>query len=95
MATKELNTKNARFDTRLTKEQKDFFERAAILGGFRSLTDFVVVALQEKAKEIVSERERIIASQKDSEIFFDAVINPKSPNKELIKTADEFKALLS
>ena len=95
MATKEINTKNARFDTRLTKEQKDFFERAAILGGFRSLTDFVVVALQEKAKEIVSERERIIASQKDSEIFFDAVINPKSPNKELAKAADEFKALFS
>lgn len=92
MATKEINTKNARFDTRLTKEQKVFFERAAILGGFRSLTDFVVVALQEKAKEIVSERERIIASQKDSEIFFDVVINPKSPNKELTKAADEFKA---
>jgi uncharacterized protein (DUF1778 family) len=95
MATKESNTKNARFDTRLTKEQKVFFERAAILGGFRSLTDFVVVALQEKAKEIVSERERIIASQKDSEIFFDAVINPKSPNKELTKVADEFKTLFS
>jgi uncharacterized protein (DUF1778 family) len=95
MSTKEINTKNARFDTRLTKEQKVFFERAAILGGFRSLTDFVVVALQEKAKEIVSERERFIASQKDSEIFFDAVINPKSPNKELTKAADEFKALFS
>ena len=95
MATNESNTKNARFDTRLTKEQKVFFERAAILGGFRSLTDFVVVALQEKAKEIVSERERVIDSQKDSEIFFDAVINPKSPNKELTKAADEFKALFS
>ncbi len=95
MATKEINTKNARFDTRITKEQKVFFERAAILGGFRSLTDFVVVTLQEKAKEIVSERERFIASQKDSEIFFDAVINPKSPNKELTKAADEFKALFS
>jgi uncharacterized protein (DUF1778 family) len=95
MSTKEINTKNARFDTRLTKEQKVFFERAAILGGFRSLTDFVVVALQEKAKEIVSERERFIASQKDSEIFFNTVINPKSPNKELTKAADEFKALFS
>ena len=95
MSTKELNTKTARFDTRLTKEQKDFFERAAVLGGFRSLTDFVIVALQEKAKEIVTERERTIASQKDSEIFFDAVINPKSPNKKLIKAAEEFKALFS
>jgi len=95
MATKELNTKDARFDTRLSKEQKAFFERAARLGGYRNLTDFVVIAVQEKAKEIISERERIIASQKDSEIFFNAVLNPKAPNNELSKAANEFKALFS
>ena len=43
----------ARFDTRLPKEQKDFFEFAANLGGFRTLTEFVIVSVQEKAKEIV------------------------------------------
>lgn len=95
MATKEFNTKNARFDTRLSEEQKVLFERAARLGGYRNLTDFVVVTVQEKAKEIISERERIIASQKDSDIFFDAVMNPKAPNKELSKAADEFKAFFS
>lgn len=95
MATKELNTKNARFDTRLSKEQKDFFEKAASIGGYRSLTDFVVMAVQEKAKEIVSEKERIIASQKDSEIFFNALMNPKTPNEELSKAASEFKALFT
>lgn len=93
MATKELNTKDARFDTRLPKEQKVFFERAAQLGGYRNLTDFVVMAVQEKAKEIISESERVIASQKDSEIFFNAVLNPKAPNEELSKAANEFKAL--
>jgi uncharacterized protein (DUF1778 family) len=93
MATKELNTKDARFDTRLPKEQKVFFERAAQLGGYRNLTDFVVMAVQEKAKEIISESERVIASQRDSEIFFNAVLNPKAPNEELSKAANEFKAL--
>lgn len=95
MATKELNIKNARFDTRLPKEQKVFFERAARLGGYRNFTDFVVIAVQEKAKEIISERERIIASQKDSEIFFNAVLNSKAPNNELSKATDEFKALFA
>lgn len=89
------NTKNARFDTRLPKEQKDLFEKAAQLGGFRNLTDFVIVAAQEKANEIISERERVIATEKDSEIFFDAVLNPKSPNKDLSRAADEFKTLFS
>lgn len=93
MTTKELNIKNARFDTRLPKEQKDFFEKAARLGGYRNLTDFVVRAVQEKANEIISEKERIIASQKDSEIFFDALTNPRKPNEDLSKAASEFKAL--
>lgn len=95
MKTKEQNAKNARFDTRLPKEQKVFFEKAARLGGYRNLTDFVVMAAQEKAKEIISENERIIASQKDSEIFFNAIMNSKAPNNELLKAAKEFKAIFS
>ncbi len=50
MATKGANIKDARFDTRLQKDQKDYFERAARIGGFRNLTDFVIVAVQEKSK---------------------------------------------
>lgn len=95
MATKEINTEKARFDTRLPKEQKDFFERAARLGGFRSLTDFVLLTVQKRAKEIILERERVIASQKDSEIFFDAITNPSKPNQKLIEAANEYKALFS
>jgi uncharacterized protein (DUF1778 family) len=95
MATKELNIEKARFDTRLTKEQKAFFERAARLGGFRSLTDFVVLTVQKRAKEIIQEREQVIASQKDSEIFFDAIMNAGKPNKNLSEAANDYKALLS
>src|SRR5690606_13582230 len=87
MATLESPAKEARFDTRLSKEQKVFFERAARLGGYRNLTDFVMHAVQEKAKEIISERERIIASQKDSELFFDAILNPPAPNEALQNAA--------
>ena len=32
---------------------------------------------------------------KDSEIFFNAVLNPKAPNNELSKAANEFKAIFS
>jgi uncharacterized protein (DUF1778 family) len=84
---KELNNKDARFNTRMSKDQKAFFERAAILGGYRSLTDFVMEAVQEKAKEIIAEREAFLSSQQDNEIFFDAIFNPKSPNEALAKAA--------
>ena len=71
------------------KYQNVFFEIAAQIGGHRSLTDFVMMAVQEKAKEIISEKEQILASQKDSEIFFDAITNSPKANKDLMNTASE------
>lgn len=95
VATKEINKNKARFDIRLSKEQKAFFERAARVGGYRSLTDFIVLTVQEKAKEIISEKEQLIASQRDNEIFFDAITNSPKANKNLINATNEYKALLS
>lgn len=92
---KELNNKDARFNTRMSKDQKAFFERAAILGGYRSLTDFVMEAVQEKAKEIIAEREAFLSSQQDNEIFFDAIFNPKSPNEALAKAAKIYNGQFS
>lgn len=85
----------ARFNARLPKEQKKFFEKAASLGGYRNLTDFVIRAVQEKAKEIVNENEQIIASERDSRIFFEAVTNPKKPSKTLKKAFEDYNAFTS
>jgi uncharacterized protein (DUF1778 family) len=85
----------ARFDTRLPLEQKQLFEKAALLGGYRNLTDFVIVTVQNKAKEIIEESEKIIASQKDQEIFFDSLINAPKPNKDLLSARDKYNELLS
>ena len=83
--------KEARFDARLPLEQKQFLEKAASLGGFRSLTDFVILTVQEKAKEIIKEKERIIASEKDSEIFFDAITNHKKPSTNLKSVFEDYQ----
>jgi uncharacterized protein (DUF1778 family) len=85
----------ARFDARLPKEQKQFFERAAYLGGYRNLTDFVIIAAQEKAKQIIKEKEQILASEKDSQIFFDAITKPKKPSETLKKALDDYNAFVS
>jgi len=80
----------ARFDARLPKEQKQFFEKAAYLGGYRNLTDFIFRTAQEKAKEIIKEKEQVIASERDSEIFFDAITNSKAPSETLKKAYDDY-----
>jgi uncharacterized protein (DUF1778 family) len=85
----------ARFDTRLPLEQKQLFERAALLGGYRNLTDFVIVTVQNKATEIVKEREQIIASQRDQELFFDSLVNPPKVNDDLLLAKKEYDKLVS
>jgi uncharacterized protein (DUF1778 family) len=88
-------SEQARFDARLPKDQKSLFEKAAYLGGYRNLTDFVILTVQEKAKEIIKEKEKIIASEKDSEIFFDAITNPKKPSETLKKAYDDYNAFMA
>lgn len=90
-----LGQDKARFDTRLPLEQKQLFEKAAVLGGYRNLTDFVIATVQSKAKEIIEERERIVASQKDKEIFFNALLNPPKPGSNLLSAKDEYDKLIS
>ncbi len=90
-----LRHNKARFDTRLPIEQKQLFERAALLGGYRNLTDFIVVTVQSKAKEIIEESERILASQKDKEIFFDSLLNPREPNSDLFSAKEKYDKLIS
>ncbi len=85
----------ARFDARLSKDQKQFFERAAILGGYRSLTDFVLETVQDKAKEIIEKNEQIIASEEDKKIFFNILMNQPERNEELISAKEAYDQLLS
>lgn len=92
---KTLKHEKARFDTRLPKEQKLFFERATRLGGFRSLTEFVILAAQEKAKKIISERDQVLASLKDSELFFNTITNSPKANDDLVSAVNIYKDFLS
>ncbi|MCX6319576.1 MAG: DUF1778 domain-containing protein [Bacteroidetes bacterium] len=84
-------TATSRFDTRLPKEQKAFFEYAASLGGFRTLTEFVVFCVQLQANSIIEKHNSILASKNDQELFFKALMNPQKPNENLRKAATRFK----
>ena len=83
-----------KLEIKLTKEQKEFFEYAAGLGGFRSLTDFILNAALTKAEEIVEEHNKIIAFKRDQEIFFDYVFKGAEPNQELKSVLKAYKELL-
>lgn len=80
----------ARFDGQLPAQQKQYFERAAEIGGFRTLTEFVFSSAQEKAEEIIKKHKKLLASEKDREIFFQTLLNPPLPNDKLSQAAKEY-----
>ena len=87
-------SKKARFDAKIPIAQKELFERAASLGGYRNLTDFIINTVQEKATTIIQEHNIILASEKDRELFFNALVNPRGPNKKLKDTAEHYKQFI-
>jgi len=84
----------ARFDARLPKEQKEFFEYASRLGGFRTVTDFVISSAQKQAKIIIEEHNKILSTKRDQEIFFNELINPKKPNENFKSAMSKYNETL-
>jgi len=48
----------------------------------------------EKANTIIQEHNTILASEKDREILFDALMNPPGPNKKLRDAAERYKLFI-
>jgi uncharacterized protein (DUF1778 family) len=84
----------ARFEARMPQEQKELFEEAASLGGFKTLTDFVLTSARIHAEEIIERHHAILVSKKDKEIFFAALMHPPKPNAHLKKAAAIYKTAL-
>jgi uncharacterized protein (DUF1778 family) len=82
-----------RFDARLTQDQKDLFEQAAILTG-RSLTEFMISSAQKEADKLIEKHNTILASRKDQQIFFEALMKPAKANSNLKKAVAQFNESL-
>lgn len=88
------DVKMSRFDTKLPQDQKERFEYAASIGGYRTLTDFLISSAQQKANEIIQQHEGFLAYENDRKIFFEALTNPPRPGKNLVKAAKKLQSLL-
>lgn len=80
----------ARFNARLPEAQKELFERAASLGGFRNLTEFILHAAQQAASHIISDHEQFLQSERDRELFFETLMDPPEPNENLKKAKKRY-----
>ncbi|HBS85050.1 MAG: hypothetical protein A2W91_07425 [Bacteroidetes bacterium GWF2_38_335] len=82
--------KLSRFELRLSEKERLFFEKASEISGHKTLSAFVMFALKKHAKEVIEEHERFLTSEKDKEIFFDAILKVNEPEVKLKKAASKY-----
>jgi uncharacterized protein (DUF1778 family) len=81
-----------RFDTRLSGKQKEIFELAAQLGGYKTLSEFILSSAQKQADHILERHRQILADEEDRKIFFKALLHPPKPNATLKKAMARYLA---
>ncbi len=86
------SSKDERIELRVTSEDKKIFRRAQKLSGDKSFSSFIVRVVKQQAEEIVAKNDRIIATEKDRNVFFDAVFGNSKPNQNLVEAAKRYKS---
>jgi len=83
----------ARLEARISTELHAMLKRAAEMQG-RSLTDFVVSAVQEAAQRAIEHGEVVRLSLADSECFAQALLSPPDPSPALERAFARRRKLL-
>lgn len=84
------NTRTARLEARVSKDQKNLFLQAAALSG-RSLSEFVIESTQEAATKVVKEHETIQLSREEQMSFVSALLNPSEPGSRLRRAVESYR----
>ena len=96
MATAMRKQESERIEFRVSKEDKSLFEYATEISGFTSLSEFARRVLLKEAKAVVEEKTRILASQRDKDIFFNALMGKEEkPNETLISALKYHREMTS
>ena len=82
----------ARLEARLPAHVHAMLKRAAEIQG-RTLTDFVVNASSEAARQTIESNDIISLSLNDQRLFAESIINPHEPNAALTRAFAKHREL--
>lgn len=85
-----VEKRESRLSFRIPSADKDLIERAATLER-ESVTDFVLRATRERAREVIRDYEEIVLSERDFDRFLDALDAPPAPNEAFRRAAAEYR----
>jgi uncharacterized protein (DUF1778 family) len=94
MAPRSLKPQSARLEARISHDLHLTVKRAAEIQG-RTMTDFVIHALQEAASEAIEQSDQVRLSIVDQEAFAHALIATAKPNAALKRAFAKANKLLA
>ena len=86
-------SQSARLEARISRDLHGAVKRAAEIQG-RTVTDFVVDALQSAASKAIAQADLVRMSIADQEAFANALITPAKPNAALKRAFSKANKLL-
>jgi uncharacterized protein (DUF1778 family) len=86
--------KTERIELRVSPERKKKYQQAAALSG-STLTDFVINSSDTASEEIFRAHHRLDLSARDVEIIMQTLLNPPSPDEELLNEVKQYKKLVT
>lgn len=84
--------KDERIEIRVSAQDKRIFKKAQKLSGDKTFSSFILRVVRQEAEEIVAKNDRVIASDRDRQIFFDAIFSNQQPNQKLRNAAQNYKS---
>ena len=83
--------KDNRIDLRVSIEQKELLEQAALLKGL-SLSAYLLFRSLEAAQADIAETTRLVLSDRDRDLFLQLMLDPPQPSSALLTAMAEFQA---
>lgn len=84
-----------RIELRISASDKKIFKKAQKISGDKSFSSFIIRLVKQQAEEILDKNDRILLSEKDRQVFFDAVFFENKPNQNLMDAAIRYKSAKS
>ena len=82
-------TKDERFDLRISTEIKSLVARAAEVSG-TTMSAFVIEAARERATRLIDQQERIVLNNEARDALLNVLSNPPAANAKLRRAADKY-----
>ena len=65
------------------------------MGGYKTLSEFILTSAQQQAEQILEQHYQILADDKDRKVFFKALLQAPKPNARLKEAMAKYLSTLN